>query len=1270
MVVQPTDRYSGDCGDATACDTLNNLLSNSSVILNDSPDLELKFLKGIHKVNCSSKRLEVSNKRNVTWYGDAVITCETVFTFVFKNIESLYIKGLHFSKCGGLLNSIQESVLTNLSAALILNNVHTLYMESVEVDHSSGYGLFTFNIYGNALIINSTFQYNNDQCISKSLQSSHNHCVGGNMMLYFSTRPFTLTESLNISIIGCIIEGGSDMSEAASSCEHRQEWPSSSAMFKANGLAVIMRQENYRVSLYVHKTNYIHNVGNKKHPAVLIHDYSDVTNFLEISDTQFTEEGVLLVSTIHDESVISKVNTSLETITIRNCTFNNGLSPSVYVCASPAKMSCTNVQYVRITDSTFYDCEREHSDKNAIVEISYNYQNRISFPSILIVLERCTFSNNTIPSISFHFNQDSFLGHCKQTDFCSSILTVKQSQFMPRMWSDSAIQVIGPRNSTILWRYDTRNTSFIEFSNCTFYSSIQINNTHAVLKDCIFQNTWTTAVGAKNAVIAVNGQNKFNNSRYGSYGGALRLEESILLLMPDSYTLFSENAARFGGGILATPIQPNFSKANVGVHSLCTITKRDNTGQVKIDFVRNRAPYSGHSIFGGNYINCLYNCTEKGECQVLPDTERFDLQHLPQYISINPYFNNTQLTEISSPATRICLCKGGKPTDQCSIVNVTAFPGQVFNISLVAIGKLNGITPIMVTSQTESFLLNKDSIVQVLSVKCTTVIYSVRSAWTRPTIQTLPVTVAKETAELIKFKTPENFIINIHMSPCPPGMEFLDFKRKCECISFFKKFDIGCDSKSGIIRIKENQWIGYYNSSHLATANNYRLDYLSPGNRDIHLRAPDEQCYYNRKGILCGTCQANLSMVLGTSNCKKCSNSYLLLIVPFALAGVALVILLLKCNLTVSVGHINGIIFYANIVQINKELFFKGRAASNQIFSVFIAWLNLDLGIESCFFENMDSYVKEWLQFIFPVYLWALIALIIILAHCSQRLGSLIGDNSVPVLATLFLLSYAKLCRVVIEAMSFTFIEFEEESPLAVWLMDGDILYFSSKHAALFLAALVFLLLYIIPYTLLVLLAPCLQARSHLRPFRWVNRLKPFLDAYQGPYTDKFRYWIGLLLIARVPLLIAATANFKKDLAISSFCTIVVTTIIVFILLKKAVYRHPLANWIELLSLVNVVILCFFNWLSTTTRYKELHSIGKYITYTSVAVMMLTFLGIILYQVTLKLNSNCIIPTKREPPVEPETTVAQQTDSENRETIPTSSTVELDQLREPLLDSD
>ena len=117
--------------------------------------------------------------------------------------------------------------------------------------------------------------------------------------------------------------------------------------------------------------------------------------------------------------------------------------------------------------------------------------------------------------------------------------------------------------------------------------------------------------------------------------------------------------------------------------------------------------------------------------------------------------------------------------------------------------------------------------------------------------------------------------------------------------------------------------------------------------------------------VMCAHTQSALSWeVQSVSH----SNLYLLLLIVFALAGLLLIIFLITLNLTVSEGTINGIIFYANIVHINRSIFFPSTEANP--LAIFIAWLNLDLGIETCFYNGMDAYAKAWLQFVFPVYIW------------------------------------------------------------------------------------------------------------------------------------------------------------------------------------------------------------------------------------------------------------------------------------------------------------
>ena len=152
----------------------------------------------------------------------------------------------------------------------------------------------------------------------------------------------------------------------------------------------------------------------------------------------------------------------------------------------------------------------------------------------------------------------------------------------------------------------------------------------------------------------------------------------------------------------------------------------------------------------------------------------------------------------------------------------------------------------------------------------------------------------------------------------------------------------------------------------------------------------------------------------------------------------------------------------------------------------------------------MDAYFKTWLQFLFPLYIWSLVGLIIIASNYSSRVGRVFGSNPVAVLATLFLLSYAKLLRTIIATLFFTYLDYPNNEQVAVWLYDGNIRYLHGKHIILFLVALLTFLILFLPYTILLTVAQCVQANSNRRFFYWINsyKMKPFLDAYQAPYIE------------------------------------------------------------------------------------------------------------------------------------------------------------------------
>ena len=350
--------------------------------------------------------------------------------------------------------------------------------------------------------------------------------------------------------------------------------------------------------------------------------------------------------------------------------------------------------------------------------------------------------------------------------------------------------------------------------------------------------------------------------------------------------------------------------------------------------------------------------------------------------------------------------------------------------------------------------------------------------------------------------------------------------------------------------------------------------------------------------------------MLGTSHCRKCPNNYhLALLILFAVMGVALIFFLLVCKLTVATGMLSGLVFYANIIGPNRTIFL--RMESTKAFSIFIAWLNLDFGIETCFYNGMDVYSNTWLQFVFPVYIWVLVGLMTLLSHYSRRFANLLGNNPVSVLATLILLSYAKILRTMITALYITYLEYPTYNRM-VWLYDANIDYLVGKHIPLFIVAVLVFLFLFIPYTLLLLFGRWLQAISHLRIFSWVNsaRLKPFMDSYHAPYKAKHRYRPGLLLVLRFVLLLVFAFNIQQDPSVNLLAILVGTGMLhLWAWVNGGVYKNWCLDALEGSFALNLIVL------AAATFYVD-HSKGNHLAvgYTSVSIALTTFIGILVFQ--------------------------------------------------------
>ena len=265
----------------------------------------------------------------------------------------------------------------------------------------------------------------------------------------------------------------------------------------------------------------------------------------------------------------------------------------------------------------------------------------------------------------------------------------------------------------------------------------------------------------------------------------------------------------------------------------------------------------------------------------------------------------------------------------------------------------------------------------------------------------------------------------------------------------------------------------------------------------------------NHIGLPYEKCKDGCTMAIGSNKCiensdKLCTDFLAAFIILFLAAGILLVLVIKILNLTVSQGAVHGLIFYANVAWAYESLFSSENCNHIvcQVLRMFIAWINLDFGHTVCLLKNFDLYTKTWLQYLFPLYICTITAVIIILSRCSQRITRLFGNNSVHVLATLFILSHAKLLRIIMIATQPFLSPGNDTDPgKLVWAYDSQMEYVKdTNHILLFAVAGVLFILLWLPFTLILLFVQPLRSCSHFRLCRFVNKLVPFLDAYTGPF--------------------------------------------------------------------------------------------------------------------------------------------------------------------------
>ena len=1063
----------------------SNLLYHLCTVSNQiEPDTVMILAPGLYEIEDGPSCI-ISNVKNLTIRGaeanstEGVPELNCIFNFfgrnfLFINVTDLHLENLALVNCGRSIPTdipsyVNDSYVLfgeNQKTVLFFIHVTNLYIESVIVANSFGYGIIGFNLQGenvlNGVHIVGTDYTRHPLCFGYETDLS---CTGSGAIFVYSdpTTNNTLpTTNTSLVITDCVFAYNTHIIPlnhylAVYTLARSPYQTERVVMIGGTGVTLFIGQRTFFVDIQVRGSLFNNNDGQTS--SIVVVQYNTIRDSVMLVDNcTFRDNEVrapgrggafamLLLTFIDALQTFPVYPDDVYTVlSITNSEFvdNAGfIGGALYLHMSPLnitdyRINIDSVSFIRNVAPTGSAIEA-----NSIPTLFIQRSNEI-------VLQDVTVLNNTFP-----------------TNLVTTTSTIDNS---------AAIVLTLVNNVTISGRNDTQGTLF------------SYNSPGAVLVS-----------GGK---LFLRGHIVFSDNTAFRGGGLALFDYTLLHIQEGSRIKFKRNhALQTGGAIFANSL-------STGVTDVCVfqiigshrISSAEDVGvlDLQLKFEANSAGVAGNSI----YASPLYNCAYLPEASTVQNNFNYREQDI--YRSIfnfeHSVVNGNQ--EITSVPDRVSFCDPSDYTNNPVKLrtNITTIPGKQFSHLFVPIDAILTRVQSVMFAELDTELLKlgpAQSTRRLSGHNCSLVSFNIYGPEN-----------SQGNMVLYARLGGVGLTVEVSLGECPPGfhLESVNGLEQCLCDAYVNGvLATTCNTSTFTILRPGRSWIGVvdhskYNTSDVVWVSTCPIDHCNSEIRNVDLTIEDQICMSGRSGTLCGRCREGLSVVFGSANCEVCSNYWILSVIVYAVAGILLVVLLFPLNLTVTQGTINGLIFYVNIVSVNGGIIY----GNVHFAKVFVSLLNLELGFPVCFYDRMDEAVKIGLQLVFPSYLLVICGVIILLSKWSSRIQKVTSGNSIAVLATLIYLSYGKILRTVIDILSFATVNSEFKAH-TVWLYDGNLDFFSGSHIVLGLAAIVVTLIFLIPYTLPLLFIKQVDRHS--------IRLKPLFDAYAGPYKDKYRYWFGLRLV-------------------------------------------------------------------------------------------------------------------------------------------------------------
>lgn len=616
----------------------------------------------------------------------------------------------------------------------------------------------------------------------------------------------------------------------------------------------------------------------------------------------------------------------------------------------------------------------------------------------------------------------------------------------------------------------------------------------------------------------------YNNS--GFRGGALAMYgRSRIIFHKDSNLLFQGNKCEDKGGALYIyapgPPLVGFNATGTNTH-ICFFGYWDSSvdydeWKAKVVFQGNKAPYfaAGNSV----YATTLKNCRQAGEARQNNSVLRWKFVEFK-----DSYGKRTPLTkEVSTDPVDIQYDRSDWDVAPSEVFNASVslldeIGNSVVGILMIKVNPLHKPSSVELNTSSPLFVAN-GSISNLKLVGNSSEKFSVELNYMGRQVLTETIT-------------------DLSLNDCYPGFTLRN--RMCVCMDSTGVARCLPDGKT--FYLKHGYWAGSVNGKFVTHICPTGYCNLSSQYATEHEYISTSICNENRDqdSVLCGDCKANYSVLFGGERCSnKCSNWYLFLLLLYGLILLGVVMGIMLIDLDFFTGYLNAWLYSYQVMKVITPAGFN----FDPFIEFVIGLANFQFKTGSggvCFAAGLDDADKLAIMYALPTYV---LVLVILLAravgkHPNWWFSKRVKAAPFRAFCTIFVLCYTDITRISLRILH----PAEVGSKIVVYA-NGNIDFFSGKHIAYGLLAILYILIVVVPFPLILLFRPSLTRR--LFPVLNLNRWKPIFDALQNCFKDRFRWCAAFYFLCRFFLLAISTfvpASAIKRALLESACVVILLT--------------------------------------------------------------------------------------------------------------------------------